>query len=41
MPFLKRKKCHINFSRSAVMLASREVACVDKFSRPLVRECKW
>jgi len=34
MPFCV--KCHIDFSKSAVMMAGHELACVDKFSRPLV-----
>jgi len=36
MPFLKRHKCHIDFNKSAVMMAGRELACVDRFGRPLV-----
>jgi len=36
MPFLKRHKCHIDFSKSAVMLAEHDLACVDRLSRPLV-----
>jgi len=36
MPFLMRYKRHINFSKSAVVMAGRELACVDKFGRPLV-----
>jgi len=27
---------HIDFNKSAVMMAGRELACVDRFSRPLV-----
>jgi len=38
MPFLKQQKCHIDFSELAVMLAGRELACVDRFGRPLVGE---
>jgi len=36
MPLLKRHKYHIDFSKSAVMMAGRELACVDRFGRPLV-----
>jgi len=36
MPFLMRHKCHIDFSKSVVVMAGRELACVDKFGRPLV-----
>jgi len=45
MPFLKRHGCHIDFSRSAVLMAGRELTCVDKSGRPLagsvqaVRKC--
>jgi len=34
MPFLKRHGCRIDFSRSAVLMAGRELTCVDKSSRP-------
>jgi len=36
IPFLKRHHCPIDFSKSAVMLARQELACVDKFGRPLL-----
>jgi len=41
MPFLKRHKCYIDFSKSVVMLAGRELVCVDRFGRPLVGVCRW
>jgi len=36
MLFLKRHKCHIDFNKSAVVMAKRELACVDRFGRPFV-----
>ena len=36
MPFSKRHGCHIDFSKSAMVMAGGELACVDKFGRPLV-----
>jgi len=36
MPFLKRHRCHIDFNKSAVVIAGRELACVDRFDRPLL-----
>jgi len=36
MPFLKRHKCHVDFSKSAVMMAGRELACVSRFGNLLV-----
>jgi len=36
MPFLKQHKCRIDFSKSAVLMGGRELACVDKSGRPLV-----
>jgi len=36
MPFLKRHGCHIDFSKSAVVMSGQELACVDKFDRLLV-----
>jgi len=45
MPFLKRHGCRIDFSRSALLTAERELTCVDKSGRPLagsvqaVRKC--
>jgi len=31
IPFLKRHRCHIDFNKSAVVMARRELACVDRF----------
>jgi len=45
MPFLKRHGCRIDFSKSAVLMAGKELTCVDKSGRPLaasvqvVRKC--
>jgi len=39
--FLKRHKCHIDFKKSAAMTGGRELACVNRFGRPLVGECRW
>jgi len=36
MPFLQRHRCHIDYSKSAVVMAGRELVCVDRFGRPLV-----
>jgi len=36
MPFLKQHRCHINFSKSAMVMARRKLTCVNKFGRPLV-----
>jgi len=36
MPFLKRHRCHIDFNKSAVVMAERELACVDRIVRPLM-----
>jgi len=36
MPFLKRHRCHIDFNKLAVVMAGCELACVDRFGRPLV-----
>jgi len=36
MPFLEKHQCHMNFQKSAVVMAGKELACVDKFGRPLV-----
>jgi len=36
MSFLKRHGCHIDFSKSAIVMSGRELACVNKFGRPLV-----
>jgi len=35
-PFLRRHKCHMDFHKSAVLMAGKELSCVDKFGRPLV-----
>jgi len=35
MPFLKRHGCRIDFSRSALLMAGRELTCVDKSVCPL------
>jgi len=35
MPFLQRHWCRIDFSKSAMLMGDRELACVDKFGRPL------
>jgi len=45
MPFLQRHGCRIDFSKSAILMGDRELACVDKFGRLLsggaqvVRNC--
>jgi len=36
MPFLNWNRCHTDFNKSAVVMAGRELACVDQFGRPLV-----
>jgi len=36
MLFLKRHGCCIDFSKSAMLMAGRELTCVDKFGHPLV-----
>jgi len=36
MLFLRKHGCHINFSKSATVMAGRELTCVDKFGRLLV-----
>jgi len=38
MPFLQRHGCHIDFSKSVLLMGDRELACVDKFGRPLAGE---
>jgi len=35
MPFLKIHKCHIDVSKSAVVMAGHGLTCVNEFSRPL------
>jgi len=45
MPFLQRHGCRIDFSKSAMLMGDRELACVDRFGHPLaggvqvVRSC--
>jgi len=45
MPFLQRHGCHIDFSKSVILMGDKELACVDKLGRPLaggiqvVRSC--
>jgi len=45
MPFLKRHGCRIDFHKSAMLMAGKELTCVDKSGRPLaggvqvVRNC--
>jgi len=36
MLFLKRHECHIDFSKSAMLMADKELTCIDKSGRPLV-----
>jgi len=36
MPFLKRHGCRIDFSKSAMLIAGKELTCVDKSGCPLV-----
>jgi len=36
MPFLEKHQCRIDFQKSAVVMAGKELVCVDKFGRPLV-----
>jgi len=36
MPFLEKHQCHMGFQKSVVVMAGRELVCVDKFGRPLV-----
>jgi len=36
MPILKRHGCHIDFSKSAMVMSGQELAGIDKFGRPLV-----
>jgi len=36
MPFLKRHGCRINFSKSAILIASKDLTCVNKSGHPLV-----
>ena len=45
MPFLQRHGCHIDFSKSVMVMGHKELTCVDKLGRPLaggiqvVRSC--
>jgi len=45
MPFLQRHGCHIDFSKSVMIMGHKELTCVDKLGRPLaggmqvVRSC--
>jgi len=36
MPFLEKHQCRVDFQKSVVVMAGRELVCVDKFGRPLV-----
>jgi len=36
MPFLEKHQCHMDFQKLGVVMAGKELACVDKFVRPLV-----
>jgi len=36
LPFFKRHDCRIDFSKSAILMAGEELACVDKSDCPLV-----
>jgi len=36
MPFLEKRQCCMDFQKSAVVMAGKELVCVDKFGRPLV-----
>jgi len=36
MPFLEKHQCHIDFQNSVLVMAGKELVCVDKFGRPLV-----
>jgi len=36
MSFLEKHQCHMDFQKSVVVMAGKELVCVDKFSRPLV-----
>jgi len=36
MPFLEKHQCHMDFQKSAVVMAGKELACVEMFDRPLV-----
>jgi len=36
MPFLEKHQCCMDFQKLVVVMAGRELVCVDKFGRPLV-----
>jgi len=36
MPFLEKHQCRMDFQKSVVVMAGKELVCVDKFGRPLV-----
>jgi len=36
MPFLKRHQCRMDFHKSAMLMAGKELSCVDNSGRPLV-----
>jgi len=36
MPFLEKHQCCIDFQNSALMMAGKEIVCVDKYGRPMV-----
>jgi len=38
MPFLETHQSHIDIQKSAVVMAGKELVCVEKFGRPLVSE---
>jgi len=40
MPFLKRHRCHINFNKSAVVMAGREPVLTD-LAASWWGECRW
>jgi len=41
MSFLRRHRCHVDFNKLAVVMARRDLACVDRFGQPLEGECRW
>jgi len=47
MPFPEKHQCHMDFQKSVVVMAEKDLVCVDKFDRPLVggvlvvRDCKF
>jgi len=36
IPFLEKHQWRMEFQKSVVVMAGRELVCVDKFGRPLV-----